>query len=147
MSGALRSSHTGCCTQCLAPKQGDFFIDAFSERLDFNRVLKTYKQESSRSPSNQALLVLRTKIIPSCCILFQGWPLDIQGFEDYTTYTCRLKVTQAWHFLKYFFAETESLWSQGPVTQDFWKSYSIQPRYLTFKHFRVCSVSDKIISS
>jgi hypothetical protein len=46
-----------------------------------------------------------------------------------------------------FFAETKSLWSQGPVTRDFLKSYSIRPRYLTFKHFRVCSVSDEIISA
>ncbi len=52
-----------------------------------------------------------------------------------------LKGTQVWNFF-YFFAETESLWSQGPVTRDFWQSYSIRPRYLTFKHFRVCSVSD-----
>ena len=29
------------------------------------------------------------------------------------------KGTQARKFLKYFFAETESLWSQGPVTRDF----------------------------
>ncbi len=40
-----------------------------------------------------------------------------------------------------FFAETESLWSRGPVTRNFWKPYSIRPRYSTFKHFRVCSVS------
>ncbi len=30
-----------------------------------------------------------------------------------------------------FFAETESFRSQGPVTRDFWKSYSILPRYST----------------
>ena len=42
-----------------------------------------------------------------------------------------VKGTQAWIFLKYFFAETESLWSQEPVTRDFWKSYSIRPRYST----------------
>ncbi len=57
------------------------------------------------------------------------------------------KGTQAWNFFKYFFTETESLWSQGPVTRDFWKSYSIQPRYSTFKHFRISSVRNKIISS
>ena len=43
-----------------------------------------------------------------------------------------------------FFAETESLWSQGPVTRDFWKSYSIRTRYSTFKHFRACSACDEI---
>ncbi len=59
----------------------------------------------------------------------------------------RFKGTQEWNFLYTFFAETESLWSQGPVTRDFGKSYSIRPRYSTFKHFRVCSVSDEIISS
>jgi hypothetical protein len=32
------------------------------------------------------------------------------------------KSKQAWNFLKYFFAENESLWSQGPVTRYFWKS-------------------------
>ncbi len=50
-------------------------------------------------------------------------------------------------FFNTFFAETESLWSQGPVTRDFRKSYSIRPRYSTFKHFRVCSGCNKIISS
>ena len=38
-----------------------------------------------------------------------------------------------------FFAETETIWSQGPVTRDFLKSYSIWPRYSTFKHFRARS--------
>ncbi len=42
------------------------------------------------------------------------------------------------------FAETETLWSQGPVTRDFWKSYSIPPRYSTFKHFRACLACDEI---
>jgi hypothetical protein len=45
-----------------------------------------------------------------------------------------------------FFAETETSWSQGPVTQDFWKSYSIRPRYSAFKHFRACSACDEISS-
>ncbi len=53
-----------------------------------------------------------------------------------------LKGTQAWNV--FFFTETETLWSQGPVTRDFWKSYSIRPRYSTFKHFRVCSASEKM---
>jgi hypothetical protein len=34
-----------------------------------------------------------------------------------------LKGTQAWNLLNNFFAETESLWSQEPVTRDFLKSY------------------------
>jgi hypothetical protein len=45
-------------------------------------------------------------------------------------------------FFMNFFAETKTLWSQGPVTRDFLKSYSIRPRYSTFKHFRVCSASE-----
>ncbi len=45
---------------------------------------------------------------------------------------------------EFFFAESETLWSQGPVTQDFWKSYSIRPRYSTFKHFRACLACDEI---
>jgi hypothetical protein len=55
-----------------------------------------------------------------------------------------LKGTQAWNFFLTFSAETESLWSQGPVTRDFWKSSSILPRYSTFKHFRACSACDEI---
>jgi hypothetical protein len=49
--------------------------------------------------------------------------------------------------LKYLFVETESLWSQEPVTRDFWKSCSIRPRYLIFKHFSVGSASDEIVSA
>jgi hypothetical protein len=60
---------------------------------------------------------------------------------------CELKGTQAWNFFFTFFAETETLWSQGPVTQDFWKSYSIRLRYSTFKHFRACSACDEISSA
>ncbi len=59
---------------------------------------------------------------------------------------CMVKGTQAWIFLKNFLAETEILWSQGTLTRDFWKSYSIRPRYSTFKYFRVCSASDEIHS-
>jgi hypothetical protein len=58
-----------------------------------------------------------------------------------------LEGTQAWNFFLNLFAETETLWSQGPVTQDFWISYSIWPRYSSFKHFRVCSASDEIHSA
>ncbi len=43
-----------------------------------------------------------------------------------------------------FLAETETLWSQGPVTRDFLKSYSIRPRYSTFKHFRACTACNEI---
>jgi hypothetical protein len=46
-----------------------------------------------------------------------------------------------------FFAETETLWSQGPVTRDFYKSCSTRPRYSTFKHFRPCSACDEIGSA
>jgi hypothetical protein len=51
------------------------------------------------------------------------------------------------NFFYTFFAETETLWSQGPVTRDFRKSYSIRPRYSTFKHFRACSAFDEIGSA
>jgi hypothetical protein len=64
-----------------------------------------------------------------------------------------LKVHKHEIFFFTFFAETEPLWSQGPVTRDFWKSYSIRPRYSTFKHlnmrwnrFPVCSPCDEISS-
>jgi hypothetical protein len=49
--------------------------------------------------------------------------------------------------LKYLFVETESLWSQESVTRDFWKSCSIRPRYLIFKHFSVGSASDEIVTA
>ncbi len=57
-----------------------------------------------------------------------------------------LKVHKHENFFLNFFAETETLWSQGPVSWDFWKSCSIRPKYSTFKHFRVCSASDEIHS-
>ncbi len=69
MYDALRSSHTGCCSQCLAPKQGHFFRDAFSVRLYFNRVLKIQNHVIYRSSYNQVLLGLRTKTA-LCCMLF-----------------------------------------------------------------------------
>ena len=59
-------------------------------------------------------------------------------------YTFLFKGTQAWIFFLTFFAETETLWSQGSVTWDFWKLYSIRPRYSNFKHFRACSACDEI---
>ncbi len=55
-----------------------------------------------------------------------------------------LKVHKHEIFCLTFFAETQTLWSQGPVIRDFWKSYSIRPRYSTFKHFRLCSATDEI---
>ncbi len=58
-----------------------------------------------------------------------------------------LKVHKHEIYFSTFFAETETFWSQGPVTWDFWKSYSIRPRYSTFKHFRVCSASDEMRSA
>ncbi len=48
---------------------------------------------------------------------------------------------QAW------ISETESLWTQEPVTRDFLKSYSIRLWYSTFKHFCGCSASIEIVSS
>ncbi len=59
----------------------------------------------------------------------------------------QVKDTQAWNFFNTFFVETESLWTQEPVTRDFWKSYSIRLRYSTFKDFCVFSASDKIRSA
>ncbi len=50
-------------------------------------------------------------------------------------------------FFLTFFAETETIWSQGPATRDFFKSYSIRLRYSTFKHFRACSACDEIGST
>ncbi len=47
-------------------------------------------------------------------------------------------------FFKTLFAETKSLWFQKYATQDFWKLYSIRPRYSSFKHFHECSASNEI---
>jgi hypothetical protein len=85
------------------------------------------------------------------------------------TFMVILKGTQAWHFFYTFFAETETIWSQGPVTRDFWKSYirfdqdirllnisahaqhamKSVPRMLSMRWnaFRVCSVCYKIRSA
>ncbi len=41
--------------------------------------------------------------------------------------------TQAWNILFYFFCRNRTLWSQGLVTRNFWKSYWIRPRYSNFK--------------
>ncbi len=54
--------------------------------------------------------------------------------------TVSLKVHKHDIFLNTYFAETKSLWFQGPLTQDFWKLYSIRPRYsifFTFPRLRV----------
>jgi len=50
-------------------------------------------------------------------------------------------------FVKYFFAETESLWSQGPVTRDFLNIVFDSAEIFDFKHFCVCSASDEIHSA
>jgi hypothetical protein len=42
----------------------------------------------------------------------------VKTFEFYLE-PISFKGTQAWNFFLTFFAETESLWSQEPVTQDF----------------------------
>ncbi len=55
-----------------------------------------------------------------------------------------LKVHKHEIFFFTLFAETETIWSQGPVTRDFLKSYSKWHRYSTFKHFRACSACDEI---
>ncbi len=57
-----------------------------------------------------------------------------------------LKVHKHEIFFLTFFAVTQSFWSQGPVTRDFWKYYLIRPRYSTFKPFRACSACDEISS-
>ncbi len=70
-------------------------------------------------------------------------PSQISAHPKKTTRLGRcLKGIQAWIFLKYFFCRNRILM----VPREFWKSYSIRPRYSNFKHFRVCSVSDEIIS-
>ncbi len=81
---------------------------------------------------------------------------SLTNFFDFHCYTIRkiflafsgilrhLKVHKHEIIFLTFFAETESLWSQGPGTRDFWKSYSIRPRYSTFKHFRAYSACDEI---
>jgi hypothetical protein len=55
-----------------------------------------------------------------------------------------LKVHKHEIFLNTFLAETETLWSQGPVTRDFCKSYTMRARYSSFKHFPACSACIEI---
>jgi hypothetical protein len=55
-----------------------------------------------------------------------------------------VKVDKHEIFVLTFFAETETTWSQGPVTRDFKKSFLNWQRYSTFKHFRACSACDEI---
>jgi hypothetical protein len=59
---------------------------------------------------------------------------------------CYLKVHKHEFFFD-FFSETETIWSQGTATRDFWKLYSIRPRYSTFKHFCACSACNEIGSA
>ncbi len=66
--------------------------------------------------------------------------------EIFFLYNFLLKVHKHEIFFLTFFAETETLWSQGPVSRDFWKSYLIRPRYSTYKHFSACSACDEISS-
>jgi hypothetical protein len=72
-----------------------------------------------------------------------------ETFGIFRTFFIHFHVTECYKLLKVhkheifyfiFFAETEALWSQGPITRDFWKSYSVLPRYSTLKNFRVCSL-------
>ncbi len=49
-----------------------------------------------------------------------NWPLKVHKHEIY--------------FFD-FFAATETLWFQGPVTRDFWKSCSIRPRLLNLSSY------------
>ncbi len=83
--------------------------------------------------------------------LFQNPGTDHKKMND-------LKGTQIWIFFVTFFAENETLWSQGPVTRDFWQMYWISAEifnFETFSHmlskrwnpFRVCSASDEIHSA
>ena len=95
------------------------------------------------------------------CVQLRSWfatpPITIPNIRE------AIKGTQAWNFFLTFFAKTETSWSQGPVTQDFWKSYSIRPLLNISAHaqhamksvpsilsmrwnsFRVCSVWNKIL--
>ncbi len=86
------------------------------------------------------------------------WQLEREGETEWGGWNYAVKGTQAWNFFLTFFAETETIWSQGPVTRDFWKLYSIRPRYSRFKtfprmlsmwwnRFRVCSACDDIRSA
>jgi hypothetical protein len=76
--------------------------------------------------------------------IFNLWFQQYCSVYDRKDFNDWVKGTQAWIFFIYFFAETETIWSQGPVTRDFFKSYSNWQRYSTFKHFRACSACDEI---
>jgi hypothetical protein len=100
-------------------------------------------------------LVIAIYVDDNQICLSQCWPYPLNVSQAVVPYVnLTPDGSQFYLFLRYtsmkfffFFAETETLWSQGPVTKDFWKPYSIRPRYSTFKHFRVCSASNEIRSA
>ncbi len=57
-----------------------------------------------------------------------------------------IKGTQAWHFFKIPLQKPKLMVPRACNTR-FLKSYSIRPRHSTFKHFRVRSASDEILSA
>ncbi len=78
------------------------------------------------------------------------WPvLSVLHSHRHSPENCsKLKGTQALNLFKNLFLQKPNhcAWSQGSVTREFWKLYSIRSRYLTFKHFCVSSDSDEICS-
>ncbi len=78
---------------------------------------------------------------------FEGLSNNTTLMQIQSGQTVPLKVHKHEIFCVTFFAKTETIWSQEPVTRDFWKSYLIRPRYSTFKHFRACSACDETRSA
>ncbi len=86
------------------------------------------------------------------------WWTSFRYFHSSISYWCAsLKVHKHEIFFNTFFAETETIWSQGPVTRDFSKSIRIgrDIRLLNIsahaqhamKWFLVCSACDEIRSA
>jgi hypothetical protein len=73
-------------------------------------------------------------VVFSIAVCLKFFYFDLEFFKSLMFYAAYSKVHKHDIFFLTFFAETETLWSQGPV----------RPRYSTFKHFRACSACDEI---
>ncbi len=129
--------------------QNQLFLHWKSFMLTLNGAVQLGRYTRSPMPSPWLQSVFIRPIRIQCLTFIRGGLKDISKERTFlrAADSHYVKGTQAWNFFLTFFAETETIWSQGPVTRDFWKSCSIRPRYSTFKHFRVCSASDEIRSA
>jgi hypothetical protein len=129
-----------------------FFLDSQTGFIEFLHKLKYGETHCNSIQHRTSNLFIK---VVFCCLSLPLSAVRLSSFLHCSNcrfffisfFSIPLKGTQAWNFFFTFFVETETLWSQGPVTRDFWKSYLIRPRYSNFKHFRACSACDEIGSA